>query len=334
MVDYLGSSKYCAEDASTRTIVVFATAKQTYNVAIDGEGPLGGQTIYSQRSLGASHSDDEQPMSRKPKPADITFPCLDKIAADLTQISWPRRIHSLALPFFWIGLYLLFATLGWWPLAILCLVCLSFVTYGSVSHDLVHGNLGLRKRTNDLFLSLIELLALRSGHAYKMAHLHHHARYPHSDDIEGEAAGMSLPRTLFEGIIFQFRIWLWALKRAQKDRAIILFEGVGCVALVGLSVALYPVTPILLAYVLLMIMGSWVIPLATSYVPHDPSGKNELFQTRLFRGKLASLVAIEHLYHLEHHLYPSVPHHHWPALARRLDPYFSKAGVKPIKFWF
>ncbi|AMR27865.1 hypothetical protein A0257_12720 [Hymenobacter psoromatis] len=27
-------------------------------------------------------------------------------------------------------------------------------------------------------LSGVELLALRSGHAYRLAHLHHHARYP------------------------------------------------------------------------------------------------------------------------------------------------------------
>ena len=31
-------------------------------------------------------------------------------------------------------------------------VALSFVTYGSTSHDLVHRTLGLSRRTNDLFL--------------------------------------------------------------------------------------------------------------------------------------------------------------------------------------
>jgi hypothetical protein len=29
-----------------------------------------------------------------------------------------------------------------------------------------------------------------------------------------------------------------------------------------------------------------------------------------------------------------VPHHRWPELARRLDPYLEQASVKPIKFWF
>lgn len=261
-------------------------------------------------------------------------PALHELDPGLAHISSSRRILTISLPFFYVALYILFATLRWWPLAVLCVVCLSFITYGSISHDLVHRNLGLRRRTNDFFLSVIELLALRSGHAYRLAHLHHHACFPHRDDVEGSAAGMSLPRTLFEGVIFQVKIWLWAVKRAKQERVVVTLEGCGCILLVSLSVALYPLTPVFLVYVVLMVMGSWIIPLITSYIPHDPSGESELFQTRLYRGRVASLIAVEHLYHLEHHLYPGVPHHNWPELAKRLDPFFKKAGVKPIKIWF
>lgn len=259
---------------------------------------------------------------------------LQELAPELLRISPLRRVFTLLLPFLYIALYFVFATLRWWPLAVLSLIALSFVTYGSISHDLVHRNLGLRRSVNDILLSLIELLALRSGHAYRMAHLHHHARFPHSDDIEGAAAGMSLPRTLLEGVIFQFKIWFWAVKRAKQDRALILLEGCGCLALLLFSLVLYSITPIFLVYVVLMIMGSWIIPLITSYIPHDPHGENTLFQTRLFRGRVVSIIALEHTYHLEHHLYPSVPHHNWPKLARTLDPLFEEAELKPIKLWF
>ncbi|MGH9971653.1 MAG: fatty acid desaturase [Pyrinomonadaceae bacterium] len=54
----------------------------------------------------------------------------------------------------------------------------------------------------------------------------------------------------------------------------------------------------------------------------------------MYRGKVVSIIALEHTYHLEHHLYPSVPHHNWPQLARRLDPFFQEVGLKPIKLWF
>ena len=89
-----------------------------------------------------------------------------------------------------------------------------------------------------------------------------------------------------------------------------------------------------LLYAVLMVAGSWVIPVATSYIPHDAKGDNVLTQTRRFRGIIASVLAVEHLYHLEHHLYPAVPHHHWPALAQRLDPFFDEKGIKPVKLWF
>jgi beta-carotene hydroxylase len=224
--------------------------------------------------------------------------------------------------------------LKWWPFAVACLTCLSFITYGSISHDLVHRNLGLPKRTNDFFLSIIEMLSLRSGHAYRLAHLHHHIRFPQNDDIEGAAAKMSLPGTLLEGIIFQLRIWLWAVKRAKPEKVWVILEGCGCMVIISVSIVLYSFTPVFLVYVVLMIMGSWIIPFVTSYIPHNPDGKNALFQTRLFRGKIASIIAFEHLYHLEHHLYPAVPHHNWPKLAKRLDPFFENAGVKPIKILF
>jgi beta-carotene hydroxylase len=68
--------------------------------------------------------------------------------------------------------------------------------------------------------------------------------------------------------------------------------------------------------------------------PHDPKGETELTHTRLFRGRILSILALEHLYHLEHHLYPQVPHHNWPELARRLDPYFARVGLRPLRLFF
>jgi beta-carotene hydroxylase len=103
-----------------------------------------------------------------------------------------------------------------------------------------------------------------------------------------------------------------------------------CSALVITAAALAVVTPVFPVYVALMIAGSWIIPLVTSYVPHDPSGVDELSQTRLFRGVGASIVALQHLYHLEHHLYPAVPHQNWPKLARRLDPHLQTGHSEPL----
>ncbi len=255
--------------------------------------------------------------------------------ADLVPITPWQRATTLALPFACAGLFFVFAAAGWWVPAVGLLMALSFLTYGSTSHDLVHANLGLSRRANRFFLSVIELLALRSGHAYRLAHLHHHARYPAPDDIEGAAAGMSLPRALLEGVTYNFKLHFWALRQPQGDKTWVRAEGWACLALLaGAAAAAAAGHWLPLLYVGLMTLGSWVLPVMTSYMPHHPAGDGPLLQTRLFRGKVASVIAIEHLYHLEHHLYPAVPHHHWPQLARRLDPYFEANQVPVTKLWF
>ena len=265
----------------------------------------------------------------------------DKIAlpsllefADLTRITRFQCAATLAAPFLAAIAYFCFAVFGWWIPAVLSLMFLSFITYGSASHDLVHGNLGLTRRANNFFLSAVELLALRSGHAYRLAHMHHHARYPEADDIEGAAAKMSFLGALREGLTYNLKLYLWALKATRCDQWWIRFEGIACVLLIAAAIFLCLWTPVFLVYAALMIMGSWILPLMTSYVPHTPEGKNPLFQTRLFRGRVASLIAMEHLYHLEHHLYPSISHHNWVKLSKRLDPVFKENGVEPIKLWF
>src|SRR5437870_1756280 len=89
------------------------------------------------------------------------LPTIRELGTDLLRITSLQRTLTLALPFICVPLYFLFATIGWWIVAVAALVYLSFITYGSISHDLVHRNLGLSRSTNDLLLSLIELLAFR-----------------------------------------------------------------------------------------------------------------------------------------------------------------------------
>ena len=263
-----------------------------------------------------------------------SIPSIQELGVDLLDISPVRRAMTLATPFVCTAAYFVLAQYRWWPAAVIVLMYLSFVTYGSISHDLVHRTLGLSRRANDFFLTLTEWLAFRSGHAYRLAHLHHHARFPHEDDIEGAAARMSLMRTLFEGVIFQPRIVVWALRRKHQLRGRVIGEVVIALGLLAGCFAALPWTAAPAVYAVLMIMGGWVIPLVTSYLPHNADGPTVLRQTRLFRGKVASIIAMEHLYHLEHHLYPMVPHHNWPELARRLDPLFRDAGVQPIVLGF
>ena len=262
---------------------------------------------------------------------DAPMPGLRELGLDLLRISPLRRMLVILAPFLCLAAYGLFAVTGFWPLAIIALMAISFFTYGSTSHDLVHRNLHLPPWLSEFLLCLIELLALRSGHAYRAAHLHHHARFPHSDDIEGAAARKSLIGALADGLTLQERIWFWALRRVGCARGWLIVEGIFALGIVAAAIAVSDVTAVPLVYVVVMLLGHAVLPVVTVYFVHDAEASNRLLQTRVFRGRGFSIIALEHLYHLEHHLYPSVPHPNWPELARRLDPYFRHAGV-PFHF--
>jgi beta-carotene hydroxylase len=262
------------------------------------------------------------------------IPTLDELGRELLTVPMGRKVFSLILPFILTALFFVFGANELWLAALACPVLLSFFTYGSVSHDLVHRTLHLPLWLNELMLTLIELLGFRSGHAYRQTHLHHHANFPAEDDIEASSLRLPWYRAIFDGITLQPRLYLWALQKRGSHRPWVIVEGILIVALLAATLIALPWTVLPAFYAVLMIAGSWVFPIITVLIPHDHREQDELTQTRLFRGKVLSVLAIEHLYHLEHHLYPQVPHHNWPELARRLDPYFEERGIKPIKLWF
>ena len=261
-----------------------------------------------------------------------TKPTLNELGTDLLTLSKFKVVQTLLEPLLFFGLYFLFAFQGSWVLAFLSTVAMSFTTYGSTSHDLVHRNLRINRTLNAFLLSFIELISFRSGHAYRQSHLNHHKNFPSKGDIEGQAAGMSLFRSLLEGVVFQFKIYFWALKNSKgRTKRVIQIEGILVILLISIGFWSLNYTPVFAVYMGLIIAGSWIIPFITSYLVHDPGGKDELHQTKLFRGRFYSIVALEHLYHLEHHMYPMVPHKNWVKLAKRLDPYFEKMNIKPLK---
>jgi beta-carotene hydroxylase len=110
-------------------------------------------------------------------------------------------------------------------------------------------------------------------------------------------------------------------------------EGLVVVCLVAVAVisAAMGWTLVPLIYVGLAYLGTWIVPVVTAYIPHAPSGATVLSQTRRFRGWVIRLLAFDHLYHLEHHLYPAIPHQRWPELARRLDAFLDESDVPAIR---
>lgn len=260
------------------------------------------------------------------------LPALRELGDDLLTTTPYRRCVVLLRPFACTALYALFAGLGWWPAAVLA-VMLLFIAIVASAHDLVHRALGLSPWCNDFMLSLIGMLVLESGHAYRATHLQHHRRFPHDDDPEGDPAHGSFRRALLQGPTFLIRLWGWAWRRAPGERGWLLLEAGWCLAFCLAAGALWPRTPAPLVYAALAIAGSWVYPVATVYLPHNAHGENALSQTYTLRGRIVPRLFLELTYHLEHHLYPAVPSHHYAELARRLEPRLRDAGVEPVEVW-
>src|SRR5882724_8313124 len=148
---------------------------------------------------------------------NIDLPSLDSLGRDLLVVPAWRRAVSLATPFVLVTAFFLLASRGLWIATLACPVILSFMTYGSVSHDLVHRTLALPRWLNEALLCAIELIGFRSGHAYRFTHLHHHARFPADDDIEARSARMSLIGALLDGLTLQPRLWVFAMRNAKHE---------------------------------------------------------------------------------------------------------------------
>ncbi|MEV4411884.1 fatty acid desaturase [Catellatospora sp. NPDC049609] len=261
------------------------------------------------------------------------LPSLGEVGADLLAVSpWRTRV-ALLRPYAGILVFALVAWAGWWWLTPLVVFGI-FVAVVTVTHDVVHRALGLTARQSDWALFLMGLVLLESGHAYRSTHLQHHRLFPSDEDPEGYPAELSLLGAVVYGPVFLVRLWWWSWRRARDDRALrawLLAEAVAPIAAVTGGVLLWPVTPALLAYAVMAIVGSWVYPLLTVYLPHHDYGDEPLTQTRTLRGRVIPAIFLELTYHLEHHLYPQIPSHRLPELARRLDPHLAAAGVRPIR---
>lgn len=258
------------------------------------------------------------------------LPTLNELGTDLLVTTAAQRYFALARPFIGVAVYALTAYLGWWLLTPF-IVFLIFVAVVTVTHDIVHGTLGLNKRQTDWALFFMGAALLESGHAYRSTHRQHHTHFPddEADDPEGYPAHLNLLGAVFYGPVFLWRLWWWAFRRADAQvRLWLVIEGALPIGAFFGGLHLWNTTPALLIYSVMAIVGSWVYPLLTVYLPHKDFGDTPLTQTHTLRGHIIPALFLELTYHLEHHLYPQVPSHHLAELARRLDPFFARAGVQ------
>ncbi len=227
---------------------------------------------------------------------------LHELGGDLRTVNPVRRALGIVAPIA-ASVAAFSAALAeqWWlvpPLAAVFVIA----SFAGASHDLVHRSLGLPRAASSVVLSFIELLGLRSGTAYRLSHLHQHRQFQGPQDLPSARLTASIFAGLWQGVTMQARQWVWAFREHPRDRAALLAEAGLMSAMVAGAVVVWPDTPGALIYLVAVTVLSWGLPLAHAAVRHR-------------------------VYRLEHHLYPSVPHHNWRQLSERLAPYLDLRGI-------
>jgi len=268
------------------------------------------------------------------------LPTLLELGPDLTTTTRRQRWVTLGRPFAALGVFVVTVRFGWWPLAPLA-VFLVFVAVVTATHDVVHRSLGLSRRATDWWLFVLGGLLGASGHSYRATHLQHHRVFPGPDDPEGDPARLTFWQSILQGPLFLPKLWWWSFRRARSgaERRWLVAEALVAPTATIVGVALWPnsIWPHslgLLGYIVMVWSGSWVFPLLTVHLPHRDYGATALTQTHTVRDPLIPAIFLELTYHLEHHLYPQVPTHHLAALAERLEPALTEAGVVPQRLFF
>jgi beta-carotene hydroxylase len=260
----------------------------------------------------------------------MVTPDIVTLGKDLLTTTRYQRWSALARPYVGLSLYVLAAYYDiWWSTPFI--VFAIFLSVVTVTHDVVHGSLGLNHRQSDWALFLMGAVLLESGHAYRTTHLQHHRNFPDHEDPEGDPARMSFWQSVLHGPVFLFKLYIWSVKKVRKGSGQyywIIAEGLWFIVWITIGVILLPYTFAILWYIIMVIVGSWVYPLLTVYLPHFDYGETAITQTRSLRGRVIPSIFLELTYHLEHHLYPQVPSHNLRKLSTRLDPFLKQHGAK------
>src|SRR5262245_33598732 len=120
----------------------------------------------------------------------MSMPTLHELGTDLLVTTRRQRVLALLRPYLGVAAFVVAVWFDCWWLTPLIVFGI-FVAVVTATHDVVHRTLGLTERQTDIWLFLLGLVLLESGHAYRMTHRQHHRVFPSTEDPEGYPANLS-----------------------------------------------------------------------------------------------------------------------------------------------
>lgn len=280
----------------------------------------------------------------------------DETKAEIGKLRQHKPVWNLVLPLFvllWFGLGVLVMQAPHWSVQLIAYILMGMLIHGigNFMHEGIHGNMFHSKRWNRWVGFLAGLPTFLSASAFGADHLLHH-KHTRSERDPDELTHMTSSKKrqtlyfyawFFLGtIIYGARLPFVVLKRATpaEKRAVLIERAMMNATVIGLLVAAY-------FYGFLdVIIYCWFVPLIVASLLVNIRGWAEhqltdtdhpLRQTRTVKSSwFYSFLNINLNYHLEHHLFPTVPWYNLPRVHRLLQPEYKKAGASVYKsyFWF
>lgn len=189
------------------------------------------------------------------------------------------------------------------PLALVGALALYLAAF-ALTHDLVHGSLGLPRRLNEVALSLTAMPMLVAGHCMKLMHLHHHRRPLAKDDVEGVGATLPLWRALLAGPLNAAQYRVESFKAARRsDRVWLVVETLVSLGLTAAALATR--STIGAAWVLVNVMMQLTASVWASHLTHRPPPA--LLAIARHLEWTGSAVIASFVHHDKHHRAPWIP---------------------------
>jgi fatty acid desaturase len=274
-------------------------------------------------------------MNQMPMRAD---PLVDALARDLSAGAY-RSIPRVFLDLlFWIGAAALAILIHRWWFTAGMVFLIGFLPFHDLlvqGHEGTHDLISRNRRVNDFFTWFTLALAGVSAEAHRRFHLDHHHHAHSANDPEYQffnqvVRGVPGWAYLLIPAFAQIGVNAYGLRPqspAAARRRIVLELFAGAALHLGIAVLLgweryltYVIAP--------MLSGLYAASVLRSVTEHHGVAEGSVWTNA---RSIITHPALEFLwsnvnFHLEHHLYPSVPFHALPELRRALAPGFQTHG--------
>jgi len=233
---------------------------------------------------------------------------------DLLSMRRHEIAHALTLSLPWLLASLAAAQWRLYPLALLASF-MFFLTGLRQVHNAYHYALGVPRAATEWVMLALSVMMLGSMHAVQVNHLRHHRYCLGEEDVEAMSARLPAWRALLLGPWFPLRLHHAALRvSSPRQRRWIGVELLANAVWIALVFAVFE-NRVLEYHVMVMALGQCLTAFfAVWTVHHDCAGGG--FPARTIRNPLKARLTYAMFYHVEHHLFPTVPTRRLAILAR------------------